>query len=126
MTTGAVPGHIGWVDLTVPDADGVRDFYTAVTGWKVENVAMGGYSDYCMTARDGAQVAGVCHRRGPNENLPAVWLVYIVVDDLEASMAACRAKGGKVLDGPRSMGGTSRICVIQDPAGAVAALYQGA
>ena len=124
MTKVPRSGHIGWVDLTVPDADLIRDFYSAVAGWKVVPVAMGEYSDYCMTASDGAQVAGVCHRQGPNVNLPASWLVYIVVDDLEACMAACRAKGGKILDGPRSMGGKSRFCVIQDPAGAVAALYQ--
>lgn len=124
MTTGNGPGHIGWVDLTVSDADGIRDFYAAVTGWKVVHVPMGDYADYAMTAPDGEQVAGVCHRRGPNANLPAAWLVYIVVPDIEAAMAACRAKGGKVLDGPRSMGGASRFCVIQDPAGAVAALYQ--
>ena len=26
-------GTIGWTDLTVPDADGLRDFYSAVVGW---------------------------------------------------------------------------------------------
>lgn len=124
MTSTPVPGRIGWVDLTVPNADALRDFYSAVTGWQVVPVSMGDYSDYSMTAKDGEPVAGVCHRRGPNANVPAAWLVYIIVEDLEAALAACRAKGGKVLDGPRSMGGKSRFCVIQDPAGAVAALYQ--
>jgi predicted enzyme related to lactoylglutathione lyase len=27
-----VPGQIGWIDLTVPDAPALRDFYQAVTG----------------------------------------------------------------------------------------------
>jgi hypothetical protein len=31
--------------------------------------------------------------------------------------------GGKVLLGPRAMGPKARYCVIQDPAGAFAALY---
>jgi predicted enzyme related to lactoylglutathione lyase len=26
------PGQIGWIDLTVPDAEAVRDFYQDVTG----------------------------------------------------------------------------------------------
>ena len=40
------------------------------------------------------------------------------VDD---SAAQCGKLGGKVLDGPRRMGG-SNFCVIQDPAGAVISL----
>jgi hypothetical protein len=38
-------GTIGWFDLTVPNADEVRDFYRAVVGWGVEECEMGGYSD---------------------------------------------------------------------------------
>jgi predicted enzyme related to lactoylglutathione lyase len=29
-------GKIGWLDLTVDDADAVRDFYREVVGWKAE------------------------------------------------------------------------------------------
>ncbi|MGB6336961.1 MAG: VOC family protein, partial [Thermoanaerobaculia bacterium] len=36
-------GKIGWTDLTVENADDVRDFYTAVVGWKPSPVDMGGY-----------------------------------------------------------------------------------
>lgn len=43
------PGTIAWVDLTVPHAAKVRDFYAAVTGWKPEAVSMGSYQDYNMT-----------------------------------------------------------------------------
>ena len=67
--------------------------------------------------------AGVCHARGTNKGLPPVWMIYIVVEDLDASVDACRANGGELVAGPRSMGG-DRYCVIRDPAGAVAALYQ--
>jgi len=26
-------GKIGWIDLTVPDAEAIRDFYQHVAGW---------------------------------------------------------------------------------------------
>jgi predicted enzyme related to lactoylglutathione lyase len=42
-----LPGQIGWIDLTVPDAEGVRDFYRDVTGWTTSPIAMGDYQDYC-------------------------------------------------------------------------------
>lgn len=120
------PGTIGWTDLTVPDADAVRDFYAQVVGWRPEPLDMGGYSDYVMKAPEsGTGVAGVCHARGTNAGLPAQWLVYIIVEDLDHSIERCVALGGTVLAGPKDMGG-ARYCVIQDPAGAVAALYQPA
>ena len=51
-------GSISWVDLTVADAPGVRDFYAAVTGWKPAEVSMGKYSDYCMNEPASATGAG--------------------------------------------------------------------
>ncbi len=113
-------GQIGWIDLTVPNADTARDFYAAVIGWKPEPVDMGGYADYNMTDPDsGTPVAGVCHRRGENAALPPVWMVYFTVPNLEASIKAALENGGAIVDGPR--GG---FCILRDPAGAVAALVQ--
>ncbi|MHC5210638.1 MAG: VOC family protein [Planctomycetota bacterium] len=117
-------GTIGWHDLTVEDAPAVRDFYTRVIGWKCEDVDMGGYADFqMMTPEGGEGVAGVCHARGVNADLPPQWLTYFVVADVEAAAQACRSGGGTVLTGPRGLGG-GRVCVIRDPAGAVCALYQ--
>jgi predicted enzyme related to lactoylglutathione lyase len=118
-------GAITWFDLTVPDADKVRDFYSSVTGWKPEPVGMGEYNDYNMTEPEsGKPAAGICHARGFNKDLPAQWLMYIIVADIEASAERCRALGGKLLTDIKSMGEMGRYCVIQDPAGAVAALFE--
>ncbi len=116
-------GKIGWIDMTVEDADGLRDFYKHVAGWNVQDVSMGDYSDYSMLAGDGTAVAGICHARGSNAELPGGWLIYITVDDVDKSAAACVAQGGTVLVEPRGLAG-GRFCVIEDPAGSKAALYQ--
>lgn len=116
------PGTIVWTDLTVADAPGVRDFYQAVVGWRPESVPMGGYDDYSMCRPDSdTPVAGVCHARGVNARLPPRWLVYIAVDSLDRALAESAKRGGKLVDGPRSMG-ELRFAVIEDPAGAVAGL----
>jgi uncharacterized protein len=116
-------GTICWADLTVGDAEGVRDFYQALVGWKPSPVDMGGYADYSMLAPGAEQsAAGICHARGVNADLPPQWLVYIVVEDVERSAARCVELGGEVVAGPREMGG-GKYCVIRDPAGAVCALY---
>lgn len=118
-------GSIVWMDLTVPDADAVRDFYRDVVGWTSTDVSMGEYNDYGVNEPgSGKTVAGICHARGPNAGLPPVWLVYIQVEDLDVSMARCRERSGEVISGPRDMGAYGRMCVIRDPAGAVAALIQ--
>jgi len=117
-------GKIGWIDMTVEDASGLRDFYREVVGWNVEETSMGDYSDYTMMSPgDGDAVVGVCHARGSNANLPGGWLIYITVADVAASAAACVANGGELVVEPRSLAGGT-FCVIKDPAGATSALYQ--
>ena len=124
MANDMEPGKIGWIDITVDDAEGLRDFYAAVAGWKPQPVDMGDYADFNMTMPDsGRPAAGICHARGSNADLPRQWMIYITVTDAEASAAACVDNGGKVLVGPKGMGG-GKFAVIQDPSGAVAALYQ--
>ena len=121
----ALPGSIAWIDLTASDGDRVRKFYEEVAGWKASPVDMGGYNDYTMSTMTGP-VSGICHKRGVNAALPPVWMIYIAVVDLEGSVASCRALGGKVLIEPQSPGHGFRHAVIEDPAGAVCALYQPA
>lgn len=115
-------GAIMWQDLTVENAEQVKDFYSEVVGWKASPADMGGYNDYNMNdpASD-ETIAGVCHAREANANLPPQWLIYITVADVAESARLCVEKGGKVIDGPRPMGDNT-FCVIQDPAGAIAAL----
>jgi len=117
-------GKIGWIDITVDDATGLKDFYASVVGWQPDAVELGDYSDFNMTLPGSGEAAvGICHARGSNEALPRQWLIYIVVENAAESARICSENGGKVLVEPRSMGGAV-ICVIEDPAGAVSALYQ--
>ena len=115
-------GKIGWVDLTVDDAERLRDFYSTVVGWQPSTVDMGDYSDFNMNGADGQASAGICHKRESNADLPPCWMIYIFVADLDASVARCRELGGEVLSGPR--GSHGRFAVIRDPAGAVCALFE--
>lgn len=116
-------GTIGWIDLTVQNAPQIRDFYRSVVGWGFEEVSMGDYADFNMTeASSNKAVSGICHARGMGADIPPQWMIYITVADLEASMARCVALGGVVLTRIKEMDG--RVCVIRDPAGAVAALYE--
>ena len=118
-------GSIAWMDLTVDNADEIRDFYASVIGWKTGSVDMGGYDDHNMNIpSSGDAVAGVCHARGSNADLPPVWLSYVIVASLDKSLEECTSLGGKVISGPKIMGGHGTYAVIQDPAGANLALFE--
>ncbi len=117
-------GKIGWIDMTVENATAMRDFYQGVVGANVEDTDMGGYSDYTLlTPESGEAVAGVCHARGTNADMPTGWLIYFIVADVDASAATCVESGGKLRVEPRGLAG-GRFCVVEDPGGSVAALYQ--
>lgn len=118
-------GSITWYDLTVENADEVREFYKRVVGWTETPLDMGGYSDHCMNQPgDGKTVAGICNARGANAGLPTQWLIYITVADLDESLKQVAESGGKVISPIRQAGGGARFAVVQDPAGAAAALFQ--
>lgn len=113
-------GAIGWVDLTVKEADHLRDFYRAVVGWTVTELE----GDFCMHRADSEDpVAGICFAQGVNAEMPPHWMIYITVANLDASVEESRLRGATLLVDRRRKGGAG-FCVIRDPAGAVAALYQ--
>ena len=117
-------GSIAWRDLTVPDANSVRAFYEQVVGWKSSPVDLGGYNDFEMLQpASGQSVAGICHARGTNADIPPQWLMYVIVADVATAAIRCVELGGQVLIAPRPLSGGT-FCVIRDPAGAVCALFQ--
>ena len=117
-------GAITWFDLTVEQADDIRDFYKSVVGWKSTDISMGEYNDYCVVSPSDEVVrAGICHKRGKNDYFPNAWIMYVNVADLNASVEAVRAGGGEVVGDIRKMG-NSVYCIIKDPAGAYLGLFQ--
>lgn len=82
---------------------------------------MGDYQDFNMNNAEGT-VAGVCHARGANADLPAQWLMYVRVENAEASAQKTIELGGEILKGPTHYNGETYF-TIRDPTGAVLALY---
>lgn len=120
-------GQIGWLDITVRNADTIRDFYQKVVGWSVQPVAMeesgSHYNDYNMVAGDDNPGAGICHARGVNLGLPEVWMIYLPVADLKESLRRAEEEGGKIIKVQKE-GDVYRYAAIADPVGACFALMQ--
>jgi predicted enzyme related to lactoylglutathione lyase len=117
---GARPlqGSNVWYELITPDPDGATRFYGAVVGWTIGE-PIGGDQDYRMINRgDGGFAGGVLKLTSDMEGHGArpIWLGYIGVDDVDATVAKVESKGGKTLmpafDIPQG-----RIAMVADPQG---------
>ncbi len=118
-------GKILWTDLTVDNAEQIKDFYGALVGWTFSEQPVGDYVDFNVhnPEENNEIISGICHRKGSNSKIPAQWLNYVCVDNLEKSLENCLKLGGKILDGPRKMG-KDIFAIIKDPAGACLAIMQ--
>ncbi len=119
-------GTIVSADITSENADGLRDFYSAVMGWQASPMPMGDYDDYVMMSANGTGWGGgICHLRGVNANQPAnQWIVYFRVENLDRSITEVTARGGHVVGDVRESGPGSRFAIIEDPSGANVALIE--
>ena len=85
---------------------------------------MGDYDDYNMLQADtGEVITGIINQRGVNAALPAVWLLYVGVEEVDASMRTCEELGGRVLITP-TKDVAYKYAIIQDPAGAIIGIMQ--
>lgn len=128
-STGDAPmGGISWLDLTVSDASVTKNFYQQVVGWSTDDVEMddGGnsYVDYNMLDGDGTPVAGICHARGVNQELPPVWMIYLPVGDLAESLRRVEEEG-KLITVIYGKDDAQLYATIQDPVGVYLALVAG-
>ena len=122
MSKKSKVGVIEWRDLTVDNAEQVKNFYSKVVGWNTSAASMGDYDDYNVNLPHSDEtIAGICHARGSNAKIPAQWLMYVRVESVQDSVKQCIDLGGAIIDGPRKQFG-GIFCVIQDPAGAILAL----
>ena len=78
-----------------------------------------------MLGDDGNPAAGVCHARGVNLGLPAIWIIYLPVGDLAESLRRVQEEGGTIIKATKGGDGAYASAVIQDPVGACLALVAG-
>ena len=100
MSQASAQGSHIWYELMTPDPDGAKAFYEAVVpGWAIGE-RLPGDQDYRMIGRsDGGFAGGVLGLTDDMRQHGAkpVWLGYIGVDDVDATVAQIEAKGGKAL-----------------------------
>jgi predicted enzyme related to lactoylglutathione lyase len=115
------PGALSWNELGSPDLDGSTSFYGQLFGWTFSPME-GVDSPYLVIQNAGRANGGIRPPMPPGT--PPFWLVYFATGDVDGSLAKVSELGGNVLVGTTDIG-IAKIAVVQDPQGAVFALYDG-
>jgi predicted enzyme related to lactoylglutathione lyase len=113
-------GAFIWYELMTTDADGAKSFYDAVTGWTVdaESHFPNGYR---MIGRsDGKSAGGLLPLTDEMTGHGArpMWLGYLSVDGVDATVAAIEGDGGKALMPAFDIPNIGRVALVADPSGA--------
>jgi predicted enzyme related to lactoylglutathione lyase len=111
------------VELSTNDPARAREFYTALFGWKLQDVPMpGGDGSYTMIDVGGGTGGGMM--RNPVPGTPSHWMAYVGVDDIDASTKRARELGAAVVVDVMAVGDFGWMSVITDPTGATIAMWK--
>jgi predicted enzyme related to lactoylglutathione lyase len=117
------PGEISWNELITSDAPAALKFYGELFGWTLlQEMDMGEAGKYFIYGQGDKQYGGMMTKTA-DMPMPPMWVYYISVDDLDATIARANAKGAKTLFGPIEVPGGTRVAQLSDPQGALFALH---
>lgn len=125
--TSHATGAFCWIDLGTTDAAGAKRFYRDLLGWELVDSPMpGGGAPYTMIRHRGRDVGGLYEltEEMTGQGIPPHWLSYICVESLDETMGRVGSLGGEIKMGPQDVMDVGRMAVVQDPTGAVFALWQ--
>ncbi len=116
-------GQFVWHDLMSTNHEETTKFYQRIFGWDLEVTNMGeGIGDYTMFKAGDTTIGGVIPMDA-SYNLPAHWISYISVPDVDAACKSTEAEGGKTAVPPFDIPNVGRTAVVTDPTGAYYSPY---
>lgn len=115
-------GRFVWRELMTRDMEAARRFYTELLGWTARGAGMEGV-DYTLFAAQGVDVAGMGGM--PPGDLPAHWVGYVGVGDVDATVARLEAAGGETFMPPTDIPTVGRVAIAADAQGAIFGLLRG-
>jgi len=113
-----VPDTMTWNDLGCRDVGTAVAFYTALLGWSTSEMDMGDGNMYTMFSVGDRATGGTWDISGTMpDQVPAHWLTWFNVSDIDAVATKVGELGGRVVQPPQDspMG---KWAVVTDPAGA--------
>lgn len=120
------PGTFCWVELGTTDSEAAKKFYTSLFDWEFTDMPMDPGMVYTILKLDGKDAAAL-YKLMPeqtSQGVPPHWLSYVSVKNADESTAKAKELGATALKEAFDVYDVGRMSVIQDPTGAVFALWQ--
>ncbi len=120
------PGTFSWIDLATTDLEAAKKFYTALFGLKTADTPMGPDMVYTMLILKDKPVAALyqLNKEQQEQGMQPHWDSYVTVESVDKTVEKAKALEGTVLQEPVEVSGSGRMGIIQDPTGAVLALWE--
>jgi uncharacterized protein len=110
-----------WVDTWQPAPDAAQAFYGPLFGWEFADVPLADGSAYLNASLGGRLVGGI----GPGPaGSPAVWVLYIRVENAERAIEDLTRVGGRQLIEPVELGDEGRMAMLADSGGVVFGVWE--
>lgn len=117
-------GCMGWNELHTREPEAAAAFYAGLFGWEPETVEEDGQPVYVTVKNGGRQNGGIMPMPGENGDAPSSWIPYFTVPSRDAAAEKIKDLGGALIVGPLDLP-AGRIAIVQDPQGAVFAVFEG-
>ena|SRR5579883_26177 len=115
-------GRFTWHELVTSDASAAEKFYKGLFGWGVRQNPMPSGGTYRMFTSGDVMVGGAM---AAPPGVPSGWLVYVAVDDVDASAKKIGQLGGKIAVPPTTVPEMLRFACATDPQGAAFGILTG-
>ena len=123
-TSATGSNAFGWAELNARGVDSAVPFYERIFGWSTRRSGGDGAPPYIEFLADGQSILGA-QETPPSApaDVPAYWLVYFAVDDVDGTARRAVELGGQQLVSPQDYPG-GRFAVLTDPQGAPFAVFK--
>lgn len=125
-TTRPQPGRFCWFELGTTDVAAAKRFYGNLFGWMAADQPAGPGMTYSMLRLNGKDLGGL-YELLPDmraAGVPPHWMAYVATNSADETAERAKAAGGTIVNGPFDVMDHGRMAVIQDPQGAVFAVWQ--
>ena len=121
-------GSFVWTEIASNDADKCQAFYEAVFEWRFKGGDATPGMDYREFSTGADRPAGGLYQINPEwfggNPPPPHFMIYVAVDDVDENAKLATELGGTIIRGPMDIPNVGRMCIIQDPTGAMIATFR--
>jgi predicted enzyme related to lactoylglutathione lyase len=119
-------GAFCWAELGTTDMDAAKGFYAKLLEWTTDSSPMGEGMEYTTFLHRGLRAAAgyPLMKDQLDAKVPPHWMAYVMVDNVDATVAKAQELGGSSLCPPMDVFEHGRMAVLKDPQGAIFSIWQ--